>query len=275
MPLVENGVKYLTATEAANELEVSRQHFYTDIRPLLTTHQVGGRTREYYNAEDVQQMRGKIAKHSSKSSAPGPKAVIGAKLVRMEPTDMVRVAPVLSEHWGPPNIERWSGFIERNPEIGYMLVSDDDKVVGCGFLFPHTEEKILDILSKEVTPPTEPDELLLYNTSGMYNLYARTLCITLEGTATQRRFWGALLIRNLMRVFISLGGRGIEVRRIYGRSDTPEGEKLMRDVGFTQIRTVTSHKNFMIDVPTSGLDIVLRYERELNNWKLRHGGEGI
>jgi hypothetical protein len=49
----------------------------------------------------------------------------------------------------------------------------------------------------------------------------------------------------------------------------------MRDIGFTQIKTVTSHKNFVIDIPASGLEIVLRYEKALNQWRLKHSGEGI
>jgi hypothetical protein len=53
------------------------------------------------------------------------------------------------------------------------------------------------------------------------------------------------------------------IKKVYGCNDTIEGLRLMHDMGFTQIRTTTSHKNFAIDVETSGIEMVLRYEKAL------------
>ena len=57
MPLVENGVEYLNASEASNELNISRQWFYENIQPLLETHRIGVRTRAYYKASDIHQLK--------------------------------------------------------------------------------------------------------------------------------------------------------------------------------------------------------------------------
>lgn len=57
MPFVYEGVEYLTATEASTELGVSRQTFYETVRPLLTVHHLGVRTRIYYKTSDIKQLK--------------------------------------------------------------------------------------------------------------------------------------------------------------------------------------------------------------------------
>ena len=53
MPLLHEGQEYLNATEAAEMLHMSRQHFYDIIQPTLETHYIGKRTRPYYRRDDV------------------------------------------------------------------------------------------------------------------------------------------------------------------------------------------------------------------------------
>lgn len=57
MPFVYESLEYLTATEAATELGVSRQTFYETVRPLLTVHHLGVRTRAYYKTSDIKQLK--------------------------------------------------------------------------------------------------------------------------------------------------------------------------------------------------------------------------
>ncbi len=211
-----------------------------------------------------------------RSVTPKRTQIKGATFVKMKPEDMAKVAPVIYEIFDAyPDIERWSSLIAKNPDIGYMLVSED-KVVGCGFIMPLTEQKILDILGKEVTPPTTADEVQEYHPKEQYYLYARTIGVIQKGTTTtQKRVWAGILVRNLIKTFVTLGSRGIVIKKVYGRNDTIEGLRLMRDMGFTQIRTTTSHKNFVIDVETSGIEMVLRYEKALNQWRQKYEGDGI
>jgi hypothetical protein len=44
-------------------------------------------------------------------------------------------------------------------------------------------------------------------------------------------------------------------------------------MGFTQLRTTTSHKNFVINVEASGLDVILRYEKALAQWQQKYEGD--
>ncbi|HYU71567.1 MAG TPA: hypothetical protein VEL31_02710 [Ktedonobacteraceae bacterium] len=198
-----------------------------------------------------------------------------SRVYRVLPEDMVDLAPVIEQIFDTrPDIERWSSWIRKNPDVGYMVKSEG-KIVGCGFILPLTEEKILDILSKEITPPTLADDILEYKPEVPVYLYARTIGVLQNEAISirQRRHWASVLVRHIADVVIDLGARGIVIEKIYGRSDSEEGAHLMAGMGFTQIRTVTSHKNFLIDVKSSGLEMVLRYEQALNEWRHRHGGE--
>lgn len=71
MPFVYEGIEYLTATEAAIELGVSRQTFYETVRPLLTVHHLGVRTRPYYETSDIRQLK------EAKATPPLPVIVHG------------------------------------------------------------------------------------------------------------------------------------------------------------------------------------------------------
>jgi hypothetical protein len=53
MPVYLDGVEYLSASEASELLEVSRQLFYTNIKPTITQYTLPGRKWAYYQANDV------------------------------------------------------------------------------------------------------------------------------------------------------------------------------------------------------------------------------
>jgi DNA-binding transcriptional MerR regulator len=58
MSIVENGVTYLTVTEAAKELGISRQMFYQSIKPMLQAHQIQSRkSHSYYREDDIKALK--------------------------------------------------------------------------------------------------------------------------------------------------------------------------------------------------------------------------
>ncbi len=257
------------------ELDKSGFYYYVNTRQIKSYAET---TPALYDYQDIMRVREKRRQKLEKQRARiAPAPIIkpkGATFTTMKPEEMTLIAPLIEELFGTyPDVERWASLIAKNPDIAYMLTSEG-KTVGCGFIMPLTEQKIIDIFNEEVTPPTLPEEVQEYHPGLEYYLYARTIGVRQTGiSATQRRFWGGLLVRNLMRTVINLGSRGIIIKRIYGRSDTPEGLRLMHDMGFTQIRTATSHKNFVIDVETSGLDVIIHYEQALNQWRRKHQGD--
>ncbi len=155
-----------------------------------------------------------------------------SRVYRVLPEDMVDLAPVIEQIFDTrPDIERWSSWIRKNPDVGYMVKSEG-KIVGCGFILPLTEEKILDILSKEITPPTLADDILEYKPEVPVYLYARTIGVLQNEAISirQRRHWASVLVRHIADVVIDLGARGIVIEKIYGRSDSEESKLSMSGV---------------------------------------------
>jgi hypothetical protein len=190
------------------------------------------------------------------------------------PDDMEQIADLIDAIFdGRPAVDRWRQWIQRNPEIAYILKSEG-KIVGCAFLIPLLEEKILEILSQELTPVTYPEEILTYQPGTPINLYARSVGIDPTVSHIQKRHWAGILVRNLIKVIINLGNRGIFLNKIYSRSETPDGKRILRHMGFTQIPTQTRSNNYVIDANTSGLDLIIEYKKALTQWQNKHSGDG-
>lgn len=53
MPIIENEITYLTATEASEALGLSRQRFYQSLKPLLTEYRLLNRKAFHYRKDEV------------------------------------------------------------------------------------------------------------------------------------------------------------------------------------------------------------------------------
>ncbi len=196
-----------------------------------------------------------------------------------EPDDAYGMAVLIANMFGgSPNPDRWLSWIQKNPDIAYVGVIDG-VVISCGFVVPHREKKILNILSQEITPPTRLEDILEYHAGEHVCLYARTICVA-ENDASgnpyshvQRRIWATGLLLAMTRGVIDLGSRGVIIDKMYGRSDSKDGERAMRTLGCTEIKTSTTHRNFMIDFPSSGLNMVQRYEKAYLEYQRKLAGE--
>jgi len=64
-------------------------------------------------------------------------------------------------------------------------------------------------------------------------------------------------------VLIDTGRKGIVIETFTARSTKPDGIRLLRNLGFTQIPSTTEKKDFILDVRKSGAREVMQYKRAL------------
>lgn len=57
MSFTENGITYLTATEASKELGLSRQRFYESVKLMLRAHKITTRKNIYYREDEVMALK--------------------------------------------------------------------------------------------------------------------------------------------------------------------------------------------------------------------------
>lgn len=248
-------------SEALQRLKISAELFQTYVRNGAVEAKVPeGRKQTFYTKVSVNKL--------AKSLSANREAVTFAK-IRVK--DMDSIADIVEELFDHrPNVERWKEYILRNPDIGY-LVRTPDKIVGCGFVFPLSQESIqAHIDGPAIPPPISPDEILAYDPAIPVHLYVRSVGITKQATKTEKRFWGKRLLSGLISGFVELGQHGIEVKTIQSRSNTRDGIRILRHAGFTEVASVTSDHKFIIDVETSGLPVIQAYKRAFAFWKETH-----
>jgi hypothetical protein len=212
-----------------------------------------------------------LEKKQKKQKKRSPRSL--AQFRRMNLEDMPIVADILHELFDVyPNVEQWQERIKANPDIGYV-VTDDETIVGCGFIMPHTEEKILSIFPLEETPITYPHEILPYEPGTRMCLYLRSVGVRQKSVPTEKKkVWAQVLISGLLKEMVKLGSRGIILDKIYARSDTFQGERMLHRLGFTRLTTTTNHENFVIDVTPSGLTFMKQYKMALAKWRTKYEG---
>jgi hypothetical protein len=64
-------------------------------------------------------------------------------------------------------------------------------------------------------------------------------------------------------VLIEMGRKGIVIETVTARSTKPDGIRLLRDLGFTQMPSTTEKKDFILDVKKSGAREVMQYKQAL------------
>jgi hypothetical protein len=257
---------FYTAAEARDHLGITEGAFYTYVRSGQLKKEVfPGKRYGLYSIDKVEELVSEIRGHVVNG-----KSHKIARFTRGTPDDMPETAALIEKIFSTyPNVERWKQWVERNPEI-FFLMRTDTSIVGCAFMMPLAKEKIEDILAHEVTPPTTSEEIGLFEPNVPLHLYIRTVGIDPSATRKEKRHWGSRIVANLIKYIVTLGSRGVDIRSITSRSETPDGKRLLRHMGFTEITTTTSSRNFIIDVPTSGIPAIEDYKKALQRWQASH-----
>jgi N-acetylglutamate synthase-like GNAT family acetyltransferase len=179
--------------------------------------------------------------------------------------DMPEVGELLRTFFSKINIEKRRAWIEKNPEICTILRSDD-KIIGCAFIVPLLEEKIMQILNAQIKPPTRPSDILLYEPGKHYCLYIRSVVVLQSVPKIQKRYWAAKLIGELIREIEKMGKKGILIDKIYAQTDIRHIEHLLKMLGFTQIISPTAANNFVLDIAISGSLYAIKFRKSINTW---------
>jgi hypothetical protein len=174
------------------------------------------------------------------------------------------------EHIPANPIERRATWITKNPDVFYVL-RVDQKMVGCAFILPLNQRKIQAILSNQITLPILADDIQPYAPGIPTHLYIMSVCVhAADSRIETKRFYGSRLINGILQAVVNLGKQGILLDTIVSRSDpkeAPDGVNFLKHMGFTEIETTTSSRNFIIRVGESGIPEVLKYKRAYAAWQ--------
>jgi hypothetical protein len=202
--------------------------------------------------------------------------VESAKFVKAMVEDMPEAVALSAAIFGDLNIiplEKRIEWLKKNPDIDYLL-KQEGQIVGYLSLVPLRPETIDDLLNqrryaKELTT----DDILIYEPGVPVDIYGMAIGVKPGVSTSQKRDWGASLIMGAMQVIKSLGEHGIEIRSIKAHSTKPDGIRLMRHIGFTEVvASIPGMHDFLIDVEESGIPFLMEYKEALKTWKENHDG---
>ncbi len=201
-------------------------------------------------------------------------SIPAARFVKATVEDMPEAVALSAQVFGDLNIipfEKRIQWLQKNPDIDYLL-KQDDQVIGYFSLVPLRPETIDDLLkrrrfAKELTV----DDILTYEPGVPVDLYGMAIGVRPGTSLNKKREWGKVLLIGARRAILGLGERGIVIRSIQAHSTFPDGIRILRHIGFTEVVSgVTGMRDFIIDVEQSGLPFVMEYKEALKNWQATH-----
>lgn len=168
-------------------------------------------------------------------------------------------------------IEKRQAWIEKNPDIFYVLKADG-QVIGYAAILALKPEKIEKIFQEEeFAQDLTADDIEEFQPGKAVHLYFMAIGINTNMSRVERRIYGARLISGLKRTLVNLGRRGINIQTLYARSNTPDGIRLMRHMGLTEITSNTEKRNFVLEIERSGISEIVQYKEALKEYQSKVG----
>jgi hypothetical protein len=153
--------------------------------------------------------------------------------------------------------------VEKNPET-YHVLKDENQIIGYTAMWPLKSEKLNNILAQTLPVQVSAEDIEAFERGKSIDLYIVVIAIKPTFTREEKRSYGARLISGLIGVIENLGERGIPIGTIAARSDMPDGIRLMKGIGFTEIEALTpERRTFVINVKESGIPLIRRYKKAL------------
>lgn len=261
MPQMKVGKDYYTAAQVKEKLGITQGTLYNYVRNgTLTPVVPPGKRQGVYPRSEVDQLahelRAFMATRQKSASV----------FARATPEDVSECAKLSDDFFSGLHfdVEKQIAWMKKNPDICYV-VKDEGKVVAYILLLPLDPHKIERFLrGEESSLNLETEDIQEFIPGKPVHIYMASIVVTSKGSLLERRTYGARLVGGILKTLIDLGRRGIIIKTIAARSSKPDGIRLLRGIGFTELLSNTDRKNFLIDVEKSGIKEIVEYKQALS-----------
>lgn len=260
MPQMKVGKEYYTAAQVKEKLGITQGMLYNyvrngTLRPVVPP----GKRHGVYVRKEVDQLARELQLFvDTRQKHP---AIFSKATTKEEVFETTKLSD--SIFGGHIDVDRQMVWLKRNPDIIYVLKSED-KVVGYAIILPLKPEKIEKLLrEEEYTVNIEPDEIEVFQPGIPLHLYGGAIGVIPGVSLAEKRVFGSRLIGGLLDTLIDMGRKGLVFETFVGRSTKPDGIRMLRNLGFTQIPSTTEKKNFVLDVKKSGAREAMQYKQAL------------
>lgn len=257
-----NGEQYYSAQKAEEKLDMSYSGLrYQVIAGNIKAEIPRGRKQAYYRAKDVEQISRELKAYTlQRRDKP-------TKFMRVTTREeMVECQEIYQSLFGPgaETIDYRMATIAKNPDT-YFILKDEDQILGFAAIIPLKPGKIEYVL-KTIPTLIDIEDIEDFSQNKEIDLYFRIIGVKRGISLAEKRFYGSRLIAGLIGAIIEFGEKGVTINTIAARSSMPEGIRLMKGIGFTEIETLAperKYRTFIIDVKQSGIPFLIEYKEAL------------
>jgi hypothetical protein len=228
--------EYYTAEEAMKKLNRPRSTFFKEVENGLIPFELEeGRQRGRRFPKQAIDILAK-RQHKTRYKDQGPKHLIFSP---SSPADSWAEVQIGMSLYGEDDIvpyEKLLDWRDINDEI-FMCVKDQGQVVGYSTLMPVDESVMLPLMKDTMREKDIPLKAIRQWTEPNLTVYIASVTVKPSGDSTTDRARGSFLIRNTIKWALSLN-RQFSIKKWFGIGATPEGQRLLEGLGFTEVVSV-------------------------------------
>ena len=256
-----NGEAYYTAQKSQEILDMT----YSGLKYQVSIGNIKseipkGRRQSYYRAKDVEQVSRDLKSFSLHRKNKPTQFITVTTREDVEKCMDISRALFGSERG---DTEKHMRIINKNPET-YFMIKDEDQAIGYTAIWPVKPERIINLLAQTIPVKITPEDIEVFEKGKSLDIYINVIGVKPGFTREEKRSYGSRLISGLIEVIVSLGKRGITIGTIAARSNMPDGIRIMKGIGFTEIEPLTpERRTFIINVKESGIPFIQQYKKAL------------
>ena len=176
--------------------------------------------------------------------------------------DIEGIYQVMVSFWGSiyvPTVEARSTWYKVNPEIDY-IVKKNNIVTGYTTILPLKPETMKKLMSDEIgTKELKSSDVLPFTPNTPLECW---VAIAVKPGVYSPEKYGVRLIAGTIKVLKNLGERGVTIKKLWAKSETPDGIKMCQDLGFEDLEPKSKKlpRKFMLDIEKSGSPFIKEYK---------------
>ena len=254
---------FLTAKEARERIGIPQSSFYNLVRKgVLNGVLLPGRRESIYSELEIDKYTRSILMHLMIC-----RKKLSTSFVRVTSREeMGKCLDISQELFGVGReiLDECMEMIEKNDRICYALKTDDQTFIGYTGITPLKPGKLEGVLAQTLPVRVSIEDMEVFESGKRLDIFIGVMAVKPSVTSAEKHMYGARLIAGLAGTIIDLGRDGIIIDNIAARSGTPDGIRLMRHIGFTEIERATpERRTFIVRVKESGLPFIEQYKAAL------------
>ena len=151
-----------------------------------------------------------------------------------KPEDAQGIYEVIASLWGTLHttpVKTRLSWYQKNPEIDYV-VKQEDEVTGYVTVMPMKHEAIKKLMAGKIRGwDIKPEDILPFTSGVPLECYTG---IAVKARVNKPKEYGMRLLSGALNTMRRFAKKGIVITKLYAVSDTPNGVKLSRNLGFEE-----------------------------------------